>query len=250
MEYEAMQILCVDDDLLNGKLVKFVLGEEGYQVTAVGSPEAAFAHLESNQPDLFILDVMMPRMDGFELCRRLRSANSRAAIMFVSARGELEDRLLGLQLGADDYLVKPYEPTELVARVKAVARRSQRANHAQHALEVQANNVELRVSELEVVLHGTHGLRRVSLTPTEMRLLRCLMMNADQVVSRETLLDSIWGYSDSASGSQVIDVYVRRLRKKIEEDASQPALIHSVRGSGYRFGSPLSAPFTSPDLVA
>src|SRR4051812_17758253 len=129
-----MQILCVDDDQINGKLLKFLLTEEGYQVNTVASPEAAFAFLEASQPDLFILDVMMPRMDGFEFCRKLRTANSRAAVLFLSARGQLEDRLLGLQLGADDYLVKPYEPPELVARVKAVARRCQRYQQAPHAL--------------------------------------------------------------------------------------------------------------------
>jgi DNA-binding response OmpR family regulator len=232
-----VHILIVDDDPLNCKLVKFILGEEGYEVAAAGSTEAAFAHLESYHPDLFILDVMMPHTDGFELCKKLRSANSDAVILFLTAKGELTDRVSGLELGADDYLVKPFEPAELVARVKALARRYQRFQEAPYTTHLKAGNVELHVSDLEAMINGRDGTRLVGLTPTEMRLLRCLMVNADRVVSRNVLLDSIWGYGDNAGGSQVIDVYIRRLRKKIEEDASNPSVIESIRGSGYKFNA-------------
>jgi len=240
-----VRVLIVDDDPLNCKLVKFILTEEGYEVSAVANTEAAFAHMESYHPDVFILDVMMPRIDGFELCRRLRSANSNAVIIFLTAKGDLGDRVFGLELGADDYLVKPFEPAELVARMKALVRRYQRFQEAPYASHLRVGSVELHVSELEVVIRDKVGSRPVGLTPTEMRLLRCLMVNADRVVSRNVLLESVWGYGDNAGGGQVIDVYIRRLRKKIEEDAGSPRVIESVRGSGYKFNR--DGPTPGPD---
>lgn len=230
-----MYVLVVDDDPLVSKMVKFLLTEEGFEVGISGNAQAAFAMLEKRQPDLFILDVMMPQMDGFEVCRRLRSVNSEAAILFLTARSEMSDKLSGLQIGADDYLVKPFEPAELVARVKALLRRYQRTREAPHESKFKAGNLELHVSELKLVMSNKTGGRVVSLTPTEMKLLRSLMINAGRVVSRETLLDSIWGYGVSTGDSQIIDVYIRRIRKKIEDDPSNPYYVESVRGSGYRF---------------
>ncbi len=232
-----MYVLVVDDDPLTCKMVKFILTEEGYEVATASSAQAAFALLERRQPDLFVLDVMMPHMDGFEVCRRLRNANSDAVILFLTAKGELNDRLSGLQLGADDYLVKPFEPAELAARVKALMRRYQRFQEAPHETHLKAGNVELHVSDLKLVVSNKSGGQLVSLTPTEMKLLRTLMVNAGRVVSRDVLLDSIWGYGVSAGDSQIIDVYIRRIRKKIEEDPSNPKFIESVRGAGYKFNA-------------
>jgi DNA-binding response OmpR family regulator len=228
-------VVVVDDDPLICKMVKFILAEDGYEVSTASSAQAAFALMEKRHPDLFILDVMMPHMDGFEVCRRLRSANSDAVILFLTAKGELSDRLSGLQLGADDYLVKPFEPAELTARVKALMRRYQRFREAPHTTHLTAGNVELHISDLKLVVGNRSGGQLVSLTPTEMKLLRCLMVNAGRVVSRDVLLDSIWGYGISAGDGQIIDVYIRRIRKKIEEDPSNPHFIESVRGSGYKF---------------
>jgi DNA-binding response OmpR family regulator len=186
------------------------------------------------QPDLYILDVMLPRVDGFELCRRLRAANADAVIVFLTARAELEHRIGGLEQGADDYLTKPFEPSELVARVKAAMRRYQRFQEAPFAADIRVGALELRVSDLEVV-NSQNGGDRVSLTPTEMKLLRRLMISAGHVLSRDTLLDSVWGPGGGSGDSQMIDVYIRRLRKKIEDDPSRPCFLESVRGSGYRF---------------
>lgn len=230
-----MYVLVVDDDPLTCKMVKFILSEDGYEVATASSAMAAFALLEKRHPDLFILDVMMPHMDGFEVCKRLRSAKSDAVILFLTAKGELNDKLSGLQVGADDYLVKPFEPAELSARVKALMRRYQRFQEAPHPTHLKAGSVELHISDLKLVVSKKTGGHLVSLTPTEMKLLRCLMVNAGRVVSRDVLLDSIWGYGVSAGDSQIIDVYIRRIRKKIEEDPSNPRLVESVRGSGYRF---------------
>ncbi|TAK28390.1 MAG: response regulator transcription factor [Chloroflexota bacterium] len=230
-----MHVLVVDDDPLICKLVRFLLTEEGYQVTTVDSSHAAFALLENHHPDLFILDVMMPNMDGFELCKRLRSADSDAMILFLTAKSELGDRVSGLQLGADDYLVKPFEPAELVVRVKALMRRHQHFRESPHLTHLRVGNMELHAGDLKLVFNNDKGGHLVSLTPTEMKLLRCLMINAGHVVSRDVLLDTIWGYGMANGDSQVIDVYIRRLRKKIEENPSNPKFIESVRGSGYRF---------------
>jgi DNA-binding response OmpR family regulator len=230
-----MRVLAVDDDPLQCKLVQFLLTEEGHDVSIVGSAEAALAHVAHTQPDLFVLDVNMPGISGFDLCREIRRAHPTALILFISARGELDDRVTGLELGADDYMSKPFEPAELVARVRSLARRYERFQAAPGATHLKAGNVELNVSDLEVVVVGPSGTRCVPLTPTEMKLLRCLMASSDRVVSRDVLLGSIWGYGASATGGQVIDVYIRRLRKKIEDDPNNPQMIESVRGSGYRF---------------
>jgi len=230
-------VLVVDDDPLVSKMVKFLLTEEGFEVTTSSSAQAAFALLEKRQPDLFILDVMMPQMDGFEVCKRLRSVNSDAAILFLTARAEMSDKLSGLQIGADDYLVKPFEPAELIARVKALMRRYQRTREAPHESNIRVGNLELQVSELKLIMSNKSGGHAVALTPTEMKLLRSLMINAGRVVSRDTLLDSIWGYGVSTGDSQIIDVYIRRIRKKIEDDPSNPYYVESVRGSGYRFNA-------------
>lgn len=229
-----MHVLVVDDDPLICKMVKFILTEEGYEVVTASGAKDAFALLENYHPDLFILDVMMPHVDGFELCTRLRSANSDALILFLTAKGELNDRVSGLQLGADDYLVKPFEPAELAARIKALTRRYQRFQEAPYTTILKTGNVELHVSDLKLVVGDKKGARTASLTLTEMRLLRCLMVNSGHVVSRDVLLDSIWGDGSDGDG-QVIDVYIRRLRKKIEEDPGNPRFIESVRGIGYKF---------------
>jgi DNA-binding response OmpR family regulator len=236
-----VRVLVVDDDPLHCKLVQFLLAEEGYEVTAVGSPDAALAQVETSPPDLYVLDVNMPQTSGFDLCRKLRTANPSAVILFLTARTELDDRVSGLELGADDYLIKPFEPAELVARVKALMRRYQRTQKATYASSLKAGNVELHTSDLEVVVNGKNGTRLVALTPTEMKLLRCLMAASDRVVSRDVLLGSIWGYGVTAGDGQVIDVYIRRLRKKIEDDPSNPQVIESVRGSGYKFNKSAAA---------
>jgi len=220
--------------------VKFILGDEGFTVTTAGTAQAALAVSENQQPDLFVIDVMMPQVDGFELCRRLRTSHRDAVIVFLTARAELESRVSGLDIGADDYLTKPFEPAELVARVKAAMRRYQRFQYAPYASNVKAGALELRVSDLEVV-NIQNGGSRVSLTPTEMKLLRRLMVSAGHVLSRDALLDSIWGYGTGSGDSQVIDVYIRRLRKKIEDDPSRPRFLESVRGSGYKFNAAIAS---------
>ena len=232
----TVQAFIVDDDPLTCKLVKFILGDEGFSVTTASTAQAALAHAEHQQPDLFIIDVMMPQLDGFELCRRLRATHRDAVIVFLTARAELESRVSGLDIGADDYLTKPFEPAELVARVKAAMRRYQRFQEAPFATNVKVGALELRVSDLEVV-NSQNGGDRVSLTPTEMKLLRRLMVSAGHVLSRDALLNSIWGFGGGSGDSQVIDVYIRRLRKKIEQDPSRPRFLESVRGSGYKFNA-------------
>jgi DNA-binding response OmpR family regulator len=230
-------VLVVDDDSLTRRLVQFILSDEGYDVSVAGSGDAAFAFLESTHVDVFILDVVMPRLDGFEVCRRLRELNPDAGILFLTGRIELDDRVSGLNVGADDYLTKPFEPSELIARVSALARRYQRQQQAPYTTQLRVGNVDLRVADLEVAITTRVGVERVSLTPTETKLLRHLMVNAGQVVSKRDLQTSIWGDGAVEGDSQAIAVYIRRLRRKLEADAANPRLIELVWGSGYRFSA-------------
>jgi DNA-binding response OmpR family regulator len=233
----TVQVLVVDDDPLQCKLVEFLLQDEGYDVATATNAESALAFIEKNHVDVFILDVVMPRGDGFELCRTLRESNSDVVILFLTGRVSFEDRVSGLNVGADDYLIKPFEPSELVARVRALSRRYQRQQQTPQTSELRVGNVGLHVGELEVVINSHRGVQRVGLTPTEAKLLRCLMVNADRVVPKETLLDSIWGAGGSSSDTQAVAVYIRRLRKKLETHPDKPSVIELVWGSGYRFSS-------------
>ena len=225
-----MRILIVDDDAPNVKMISFLLREEGYDVVSVDNGPAALELVDREQPDLVILDVMMPHMDGFEVCRRIRQ-KQHVPIIFLSAKGETADKVTGLQLGADDYLAKPFEPAEFVARVKAVLRRadSRSGDEAQAKLTVG----ELSLDPLSNRVSFGDG-RKVDLTPIEFRLLYCLMRNAGRILSHDLLMNAVWGY-DYEGYSNQIAVYMHRLRLKLEQDPEQPKFLSTVRGLGYKF---------------
>jgi len=237
-----VQVLVVDDDPLTRRLVRFILTDEGYDVAAVGSGSDAFAFIESTSVDVFILDVVMPHVDGFEVCRRLREVNPDAGILFLTGRSDLDARVAGLNLGADDYLTKPFEPEELVARVSVLARRHQRQRQKQQQSppsdELRVGNVALHVADLQVAITTSRGTELVHLTPTEARLLRRLMTTAGQVVSNGDLLVSIWGDAATRGGTQAVAVYIRRLRAKLALEGGEAPTIELVWGSGYRFVTP------------
>ena len=222
-------ILVVDDDVSNAKLLKFVLEDEGYQVTTTASATKALEYLEQNQYDLIVLDIVMPEMNGLELCRRVRT-RSDIPILFLSALSETTDKVSGLKSGADDYLTKPYDPNELLARTWALLRRSAKAQNGGASLK--NSSVELDLTENQVTLARTGTTIR--LTPTETRLLRFLVSNAGRSLSRDALVIKVWGYDDAPQSNQ-LDVYIRRLRTKLEEHPSDPKLIQTVKGGGYRF---------------
>jgi DNA-binding response OmpR family regulator len=224
-----VRILVVDDDPIGNRMIQFLLGEEGYIVDSVDGPKGALAVIEKQPPDLLLLDVNMPHTNGFELYRRLRELDYDIPVIFVTAKGELEDRLHGLKMGADDYISKPFQPAELLARVEAVLRRYRKAGPTAQVL--RAGGVEINTSELRVTLPDR---RNLYLTPTEMKVLVQLVQRAGQVVSRDELMAHVWG-ADYAGESNVVDVYIRRLRRKIERDPSTPAYIQVARGLGYRF---------------
>jgi DNA-binding response OmpR family regulator len=225
-----MRVLVVDDDPPSVKMISFLLREEGYEVTSADNGSSALEWIDREPPDLVILDVMMPDLDGFEVCRRIRQTLD-VPIIFLSAKGETVDKVAGLELGADDYLTKPFEPAELLARVKAVTRRAE-------AVVGEDTQVLLTVGDLTLDPLNNRATfadgRTVNLTPIEFKLLHCLMRNAGRILSHNLLMSTVWGY-DYEGYSNQIAVYVRRLRLKIEEDPDHPKLLTTLRGLGYKF---------------
>jgi DNA-binding response OmpR family regulator len=224
-------ILMVEDDPFMSKMIVFLLNDAGYETTTLGDPRAVGPFLKENAVDLILLDVMLPYMDGFTLCTQLRREHPDIPVIFLSARGMVNDKVDGFGHGADDYIAKPFEPTELLARIQAVLRRYRRAERNLFGMVIKVGDTALDLGELQF---SAPQRRPVLLTPTEMKILECLMRNANAVISRETLIERTWGY-DYEGGSNRVDVYIRRLRKKIEKDPDDPLFIHTVRGLGYVF---------------
>jgi len=225
-----MRILVVDDDAPSVKMISFLLREEGYEVVSTDNGASALEMVEREPPDLVLLDVMMPHIDGFEVCRRIRQRMD-VPILFLSAKGETADKVTGLQLGADDYLAKPFEPAELLARVKAVLRRAETFSSEDTQSRVTVGEITLEpVSNRLIFADG----RKMELTPIEFRLLYCLMRNAGRILSHDLLMNAVWGY-DYEGYSNQIAVYMHRLRSKIEADPDHPKYLTTIRGLGYKF---------------
>jgi DNA-binding response OmpR family regulator len=220
-----MKILVVDDDRVLADVVAFTLRREGFEVIQAYDGAAGLERWTDEQPDLIILDVNMPKVDGFEVCRRIR-AKANTPILMLTVRGEEDDIVNGLEIGADDYIVKPFSPRQLVARLKAILRR---------AVD-QIPLSELRVGEMilfssirEVIL-SPQG-ESVSLTPLENRLLECLMINAGRVLTFDSIIDHVWG--PAAADRDMLRQVIHRLRAKIESKPSEPIYIQTVPGLGY-----------------
>jgi len=222
-------ILIVDDDQYANTLVQFVLSREGYEVETTDNPRGALQMIQKREPDLFIIDVMMPYINGFELAAKLRAEGYDTPIIFMTAQDGIEAKLQGFNIGADDYICKPFNHQELVARVQAVMRRIKKSNMVGNT-SIRCGQIELFPGELKVVKPSQAP---IILTPTEMHILRILMASSGQVVDRDQLLSEVW--NDGESNSNIVDVYIRRLRLKLEEDADRPLHITSVRGIGYKF---------------
>ncbi|WP_407307464.1 response regulator [Desulfosporosinus sp. SB140] len=223
-------ILVVDDEEPIQELLKFNLEKEGYRVRVAKDGPDALASIEKEQPDLLVLDVMLPVMDGLEVCRRLRlnPKYQQIPIIMLTAKGEEIDKVLGLELGADDYMTKPFSPRELLARIKARLRR----------LNIQEDSDAMIVRrDLRIDINGFRVLIRgeeTELTPKEFELLRIFAAHPGKVYSRDELLERIWGY-EYHGDTRTVDVHVRHLRLKIEQDPSNPEYIETLRGIGYRF---------------
>jgi DNA-binding response OmpR family regulator len=218
-------LLLVEDEHSIGQLVRGYLDRQGYRVVWVTSGEDALAELTRHPIKLVVLDLGLPGMDGFDACRRIR-ARSRLPIIMLTARDEEPDRVVGLELGADDYVTKPFSPRELAARIKAVLRRAEPAAQAE---VLNLGDVIVSRDSREVTVGGT----AVELTAKEFELLGYLAEHAGKVVSRDTLLDSVWGMSYEG-GTRTVDVHVAQLRRKL----GRPELIRTVRGAGYKAVSP------------
>ncbi len=223
-------ILVVDDEPGILEVVSKYLAREGFQVSTARDGEAAVAAFSSQRPDLVILDVMLPRLDGLEVLRRMRAARPVPVIM-LTAKGEETDRVVGLELGADDYIAKPFSPRELVARIKAVLRRAATGSLAAAGAQAIVQG-ELHIDPRARSVHIND--RAVDLTGKEFDLLWFLAQSPGQVFTRAQLLDQVWGYEYYGDASTVT-VHVRRLREKIEPDSAEPQYITTVWGVGYKF---------------
>jgi two-component system alkaline phosphatase synthesis response regulator PhoP len=212
------------------ELVKYNFRKEGFELESFSRGKEGLEHLHRNQPDLVLIDILLPDLDGFEICKRLRADDrlKSVPVIFLTAKGEEIDRVLGLEIGADDYVVKPFSPRELVARVKAVLRRQERAAEKPEVVEAGALVLDSRTQEVRV-----RG-RVVSLSTLEFKLLHFLASNPRRIFSRDRLLDAVWGH-DRFVTPRTVDVHIRRLREKIESQSNKPQYLQTVRGSGYRF---------------
>jgi DNA-binding response OmpR family regulator len=221
-------LLLVDDDQALAALLVEYLGRFGFQVRTAADPEAGLRLLRNDPPDLLILDVMLPGMDGFAVCRKVRES-SRVPIIMLTARGDVHDRIVGLEMGADDYLSKPFEPRELVARIQAVLRR-QTPLEAETEGTVRVGDVELSRASRSARLAG----RELVLTTAEFELLALLVRNRGRILGRDRILEATRGL-DWEAYDRSVDVLVSRLRQKLGDDARRPRLIRTVRGAGYSF---------------
>lgn len=228
------KILVVDDEAHIVELIRFNLEKDGYRVVAAQDGREALKLAREERPDLIVLDVMLPGVDGFEVCRMIQRDNETGEIpiIMLTARSEEIDKILGLEIGADDYMTKPFSPRELLARVKARLRRSARNQFPGDvvAAVIRVDKLVIDPQRFEVFLDGL----RLDLTPKEFELLKMLAQGRGRVLTRDYLLENIWGY-EYIGDSRTVDVHIRHLRQKIESDPANPQYIETVRGIGYKF---------------
>lgn len=225
------KILVVDDEEHIVKLIKFNLENNGYKVITANDGVKALSLAREESPGLVLLDLMLPLMDGYDVCREIRRDQviSNMPVIMITAKGEELDKVLGLELGADDYITKPFSVRELVARVKAVLRRT-KIDYIDKAFKF--GNIQIDFQRHSVVKNG----EKIELTLKEFELLEVLIKNKGRVMTRDFLLDKVWGY-EYIGETRTVDVHVRHLRQKIEEDDKKPKFIETIRGIGYRFNN-------------
>lgn len=224
------KILVVDDEPNILELIKFNLENNGFKVITACNGERALEMIKAENPDLILLDVMLPGVDGFELCKIIRRKNetSDIPIILITAKSEEIDKILGLEIGADDYITKPFSVRELIARVKAVLRRADKKDKNEKIIKI--SDIIIDVDKHEVTVKG----KKIELTPKEFELLKLFALNPGRVFSRDYLLEKIWGY-DYLGDTRTVDVHIRHLRQKIEENSDETNYIETVRGVGYKF---------------
>ena len=222
------KILVVDDDPNISDLLKIYFENEGYEVKVATDGAESVAYFKMYEPDLVLLDIMLPKKDGWQVCREIREISSKPIIM-LSAKGEVFDKVLGLELGADDYVVKPFDIKELSARVKAVLRRCQMNVNQNDDEVIKFDNIEISKQKYELKLAG----KSIDIPPKELELLYFLASNYNRVFTRDQLLDKVWGF-DYLGDSRTVDVHVKRLREKLE-GVSDKWILKTVWGVGYKF---------------
>ncbi len=226
-------IYAVEDETHIQQLIKFNLEAAGYRVMMFDNGESLLAEAAKAQPDLFLLDLMLPGIDGLEVCRRLRAGQTTKSIpiIMLTAKSEEFDKVLGLELGADDYITKPFSVRELTARIRALFRR------VSVPIPVQSDKDSIRYGDIEVFADRHEVCKKgklIEMPLKEFELLKMLMLNRGKVLSREALLEKIWGF-DYYGETRTVDVHIRYIRQKIEDDDNDPRYIETVRGIGYRF---------------
>jgi phosphate regulon transcriptional regulator PhoB len=224
------RVLLIEDDRDIVELVRYNLEREGFQVASATDGATGLAQIRKAPPDILLLDLMLPKLSGLDICKEIRRDTSlnRLPILMLTARGEEADRVVGLEMGADDYVTKPFSPRELGARVKALLRRTEPSNEPKRVIESRGLSID--PSSYRVARDG----KPVTLSTLEFRLLYYLATRPNRVFTRDQLLDAVWG-TERFVTPRSVDVYIRRLREKVESDADNPAFLKTVRGAGYMF---------------
>jgi DNA-binding response OmpR family regulator len=225
--FHMSRILIIEDETPMRTALKDVLEGEGYRVLTAADGEHGLSRAVEEKPDLILLDIMMPRLDGYEVCAALRRLSHPVPILMLTAKGQVEDRVTGLDAGADDYLVKPFSTEELLARVRALLRRVQRQSNAPSRLKLGDVEIDL------IRLTATRGRKPIHLTATEFAMLRLMAENPGEPVSRERFLDVVWGYAAFPT-TRTVDTHIGNLRGKLERDPEAPRWLKTVHGVGYR----------------
>jgi DNA-binding response OmpR family regulator len=225
------RILIVEDEYAVARGLEYGLANEGYDVLLAETGRQALELAHSRAPHLILLDIRLPDVSGFDVCRQLRAEGIHQPILMLTACDEEVDKVLGLELGADDYVVKPYSLRELTSRVRALLRRAYGELAVSSGERFRFGEIDVDTERLRVTRHG----KPVDLTPTEFRLLRHLVTNPDRPFSRDELIQAVWGYTSDIGSERTVDVHVRHLRKKLEDNPAEPRWLVTVRGVGYKF---------------
>ena len=225
-----MKVLIAEDDANTRAGLEEILRHEGYETVCAADGAEALALFDREAPDFVCLDIMMPQLSGYDVCRRIRTSNAEVPVIFISAKSEEIDRVLGLELGADDYIMKPFGVREVLARIRAVTRRTLGARTASARMEpFRMDDLEVRPAELR----AHRGAETIELSLRDVKILRQLFRHRGQVVTREMLFDECWGL-DHVPQSRTLDQHISQLRKRIEQDPKAPRIIRTVHGAGYR----------------
>ena len=226
------KILIIEDEPSILTLLSFNLEKSGYQVISAMDGKVGLEKAKKEQPDLIVLDLMLPGMDGIDICKSLRMDKNNTPVLMLTAKDDVLDKILGLELGADDYMTKPFSPREVVARIKAILRRAKVSGQAprEEKSKISLGPLEINEEKYEAFFQSI----RLELTPKEFELLLYLAKNEGRVMTRDQLLNAVWDY-DFVGDSRIVDVHISHLREKIETDTKQPRYIKTIRGLGYKF---------------